>query len=415
MATRITIGRSARASDSSPSGHSHRVIGVRGAQWRAQVTPWGDVHPDDDSAPLSWRIAADDRWYTPESETTTRQKWYAGTPVAETRVRVPTGDVTQRIWCTADLGGVTVMEFENESTLPVAIAVTRNDLLTVRAVAAQVPQGISLPETSIVLPLAKGSVTRVGLLHQSPVSGVFPDDVASYSAVMRGWEAACDVASQIRTPDGSLKARIVAVRSRLLLRSGSDNIIERARLGEIDELGDDAIAEIVTVVERRLKSERRSRTLLWDTQYVLATAAYECARRGDDVAADDIARAWLRLADRPVQQLPAEIPEGDDVVAWTECALAMPSPSGGECVLLPRGIPEPWLGANFECHGLVADPVRTVSYAVRWHGARPALLWEVGGAPGIVLRGGIGNESWHSVDSAGETLFAEVAGTSDRV
>lgn len=411
---RAKIGRTARTGIAPPSGHSHQVIGVRGAHWRARVTPWGDVHPEDGSAPLEWRIAADDRWYTPEVETTTRQKWYAGTPVAETKVRVPTGDVTQRIWCTADLGGVTVMEFENESTLPVVIAVTRDDVLTVRAANPQKPQGIDLPESSITLPLAKGSITRVGLLHTSPARGIFPDDVASYAAVMRGWEVACDVASQIRTPDSSLNSRIVAVRSRLLLGAGRDSIIERARLGELDNV-DDAIGEIVTIVERRLKTERKSRTLMWDTQHMLATAAQQCVRRGDDTAADDIARAWLRLVDRPAQQLPTEMPDGDEVIAWTECVLALPSPSGGECVVLPRGIPDPWLGANFECHGLVADPVRTVSYAVRWHGARPALLWEVGGPTGIVLRGGNGNETWHTVDSAGETLLADVGEVTDRV
>lgn len=394
----------------SSGGHSHRVVGVRGSAWRADVTPWGDVRPHDGSSPLNWRVAADDRWYVPEHEPTTRQKWYAGTPVAETRVRVPTGDIVQRVWCTADLGGVVVVEFENESTLPVAVAVTRDDLLTLRAVGGQRPQGIELPATSIVLPVAHGATTRVGLLHSTPRAGLFPDDVSSYASVMRGWETACEVASQIRTPDDSLNSRIVAVRSALLLGEGRDNVIELMRLGES---GPDLLGELVTVVERRLKHERRSRVLMWDTQHLLACAAHVCARVGDDRATDDIARAWLRLVDRPVAEIPSEVPDNDSVVAWTECALAMPSPSGGECVVLPRGIPDPWRGANFECHRLVADPVRTLSYAVRWHGPRPAVLWEVGGAPGLVVRGGRGNESWHSADASGDALFAPVSVAED--
>lgn len=388
-------------------GHSHRIIGVRGAAWRADVTAWGDIHPFDGSAPLSWRIAADDRWYTPEAETTTRQKWYAGTPVAETRVRVPTGDVVQRVWCTADLGGVTVVEFENESTLPVAIAVTRNDVLTAREVTNQVPQGIDLPSTSIVLPLAHGSTVRVGLLHSMPAAGRFPDDVASYRSVMRGWETSCEVASQIRTPDDSLNSRIIAVRSRLLLGDGVDNAIELARLGE---RGADAIGDVVSVVEERLNEEKRSKSLRWDTRHLLSCAAHVCARFGEARAVDDIARAWNRLADRPIEAIPAEVPEDDSVVAWAECALAMPSPSVPECVILPRGVPEPWRGASFECHRLVADPVRTVSYAIRWHGDRPALLWEVSGPHGLALRGGRGNESWHSTDASGDTLLSAALG-----
>lgn len=390
---------------SEPTGHSHRVVGVRGASWRATVTEWGDVVPADGSATLAWRVAADDRWYVPEHETTTRQKWYAGTPVAETRVHVPTGDVVQRVWCTADLGGVTVVEFENESTLPVAIAVTRSDLLTTREVTQQVPRGITLPATSIVLPLAHGSTTRLGLLHVSPQSGRFPDDVASYRQVQHGWETACEVASIVRTPDDSLNSRITAVRSRLLLRAGNDSILERARLGEV---GADAIGDVVTVVERRLKQEKRSKVLMWDTRYVLACAAHVCRIHSDDRAADDIARAWLRLVDRPMQEIPSDVPVDETAVAWTECVLALPSPSGGECVVLPRGIPDPWRGANFECHRLVADPVRTMSYAIRWHGERPALLWEVGGPHGLVVSGGRGNESWHSVDATGETLLSVV-------
>jgi hypothetical protein len=48
-----------------------------------------------------------------------------------------------------------------------------------------------------------------------------------------------------------------------------------------------------------------------------------------------------------------------------------------------------------------------LSFAVRWHGARPALLWEISGAPGIVIAGGATNEEWHSTDMSGETLLAE--------
>ncbi len=49
-----------------------RIIGNRGGQWRATVTEHGSVLPDDGGKELDWFIAADDRWYVPRDETTTR-------------------------------------------------------------------------------------------------------------------------------------------------------------------------------------------------------------------------------------------------------------------------------------------------------------------------------------------------------
>jgi hypothetical protein len=69
---------------------SGRLIGNRGGTWRGTVTEHGSLLPADGSTELDWFIAADDRWYTPRTEPTTRQKWYAGYPVAETRVKIPT-------------------------------------------------------------------------------------------------------------------------------------------------------------------------------------------------------------------------------------------------------------------------------------------------------------------------------------
>ena len=44
--------------------------------------------------------------------------------------------------------------------------------------------------------------------------------------------------------------------------------------------------------------------------------------------------------------------------------------------------PPSWAGNGVEAHGL-ATPWGTVSYAVRWHGPRPAVLWEVEPPPGL--------------------------------
>ena len=68
------------------------TTGVIGAQWRATVTPWGGIEPNDGTPALQWHIAADDRWHSPEREPAVRQTRLEGTAVVETRVRIPDGD-----------------------------------------------------------------------------------------------------------------------------------------------------------------------------------------------------------------------------------------------------------------------------------------------------------------------------------
>lgn len=377
---------------------SHRLIGNRGASWRGEVTEHGTLLPPDGRA-LAWFVAADDRWYTPETEVSLRQKWYAGFPVAETRLRVPGGDVIQRIYAVADLGGMTVMEFENDSPMPIVVAVTRNDILTTREPSTQTPLGIDLPAGSIVVPVGHKSTTRVALAHSNPHSGRLPDDTPNHQQVVRGWEAACDVAGRITLPDHTIVAGVARTRSDLLLGVGADNAaVELVRLGET---GPDSILHVVDEVQGLLKEEKRAKVLRWSTKHRLLAAAWACVKLGDDTAAGDIGGAWLRLADRPSQDLPAQMPAGLEGVTWVEELLASGAPSGGECRVLAHGIPEPWWGSSFDVHALPADPFRTVSYAVRWHGARPALLWEVAGAPGLVLS----HRDWHTTDAAGEALL----------
>ena len=379
---------------------SDRLIGNRGATWRGTVSSHGSLLPSDGSKELDWFIAADDRWYIPRTETTTRQKWYAGYPVCETRVRIPGGDMVQRVYTVADIGGMTVMEFENDSPMPVVVAVTRSDVFTVREPHNNPPLGLELPADSIVLPVGHKSSTRIALAHSNSASGRLPDDTPDHQQVVRGWETACDVASRMTLPDHTVVASISRLRSDLLLGVGlsQDNAIERVRLGETHH---DSIIEVVDCVQARLRSEKRAKVLRWDTPHVLVTAARAAVLLDDEVMAGDIGNAWLRMADRPVEELPVEMPHGIASVAWAESLLAQGSPSGGECKILPHGIAETWWGMSFDVGSLVADPFRTVSFAVRWHGERPALLWETSGAPGIVLS----HRDWATTDASGETLL----------
>jgi hypothetical protein len=69
--------------------------------------------------------------------------------------------------------------------------------------------------------------------------------------------------------------------------------------------------------------------------------------------------------------------------------------------MLP-GFDPAWLGRHLAVHDV---PVRRglVSFALRWHGARPALLWDV--PPGSLVRAPVLDSGWSSRDAAGEALL----------
>jgi len=77
-----------------------------------------------------------------------------------------------------------------------------------------------------------------------------------------------------------------------------------------------------------------------------------------------------------------------------------------ELVLAPV-VPSSWLGQSWEVHGLPTS-VGTLGYAVRWHGQRAALLWEIEPFPGVAgvrLRAPGLDASWSGSGWSGEALL----------
>ena len=71
--------------------------------------------------------------------------------------------------------------------------------------------------------------------------------------------------------------------------------------------------------------------------------------------------------------------------------------------LMPNSFPPTWLGVDFEAHGVAIGLASTLSFAIRWHGDRPAVLWEVDGAPMPLSHG-----SWTTGQLSGEALWPAV-------
>jgi hypothetical protein len=365
----------------------------------AMVGPAGQITSDVFGA-LNWWVAADDRWHTPPNEPTCRQTCLEGTPVVETAVRVPSGDVVHRAYAVADQGGLIVVELENQSTLPVAVALDRSDLLTSRAPTDMPIQGIQLPEGSIVIPIGKGSTVRVALGRGSGSLPLVP----SADDVMRGWLGVIDRSPRLVLPDDTVRLGVLRDRSELLL-SRHPNV------------GDDPVAFLLTVAER-VRCGQPAEPFVDDVVVAAVAVAKLSKKTSACFSAGALARAGevLRQAHQPkaaddVDRMRTKLPPWQPLVSSNESLpyrLArildgLASLQNDELVLLASPVPAAWFGQPLEVHGA---PLSTgsVSFAIRWHGERPALLWE-STHPGPIRCPGL-DPSWHGLGPKGEALLA---------
>jgi hypothetical protein len=403
-----------------PAATAATVVGVTGTACRSEVGPSGTVtaRRSNDDAVVSWYVAAEDRWHVPTDEPAVRQRRLDGAPVVETRLRIPDGDAVQRVWCVPDLGGLTVIEVENESPLPFAVAFAGPRLLTERPPADVPIRGLDLPDGSIVLPVGHRASIRVAVPHDPDRIGAWAlPTVAPAMAVVRGWSTVLDRASRVVLPDAGLADALAAARCDLLLQGPMDRgdtigfLFDVAELGRLGDGAEAWLPEVVDPIATIARSEDP------EVDAVLSACERLAVSARDDRAAGDIARlrerrmrdgrsapgSALGSAGRPTSF--SDVRRGASVgrfVSQVEQRIA----DGGR--LLPSGIPHRWLGANFEVHGVPTGPRSTISFAVRWHGERPAVLWEQHGEQRALTAPRV-DPTWTSDAVSGEALWAAPA------
>ena len=394
------------------------LVGIRGGSWHVTVNERGSIRPSDGSAPLDWFVAADDRWHDPATEGTVRQERRGGLPLIETRLRVPSGDVVQRIYGVVSNGLLVVVEFENQSTLPVAVAVTRGDVLSQRPPSASEVQGISLPAGSVVFPLGHKSTLRVALASGVHSLTKLPEGLADFAQLQRGWSTAIEHSSRLVLPDKTISDTIARTRADILITGAtdadamaSDPVAYVLTLHEMHRMGEKIgghVAELASAVESIFASNWRAKKTAWDVERALFAAQWLFESVGEKRASGDVARSQARLAEVSPEELAevfaAEMPLGVRGIAWAEEQLVSPRRDGG-AVLFANSIPSKWLGLNIEAYSVVVDATRTISCAVRWHGELPAMLWEVAGPPGVHLSAGRCDPNWSSNETTGEALL----------
>jgi hypothetical protein len=115
------------ASGESSTHRNWVLLGTVGGAERAVVDPRGAVTPWPAGWSLDWWVGADDTWHLPARAAGVRQRLMGDAPVVETVARIPGGELHHRCWAVAagegvPEGGAVVVELENASPVPVAVA-----------------------------------------------------------------------------------------------------------------------------------------------------------------------------------------------------------------------------------------------------------------------------------------------------
>ena len=400
-----------------------RAVGVRGAAWSAGVSAWGDLFVEDQER-LRWFIAADDRWYRPSRETTVRQREVSGVPVIETRIKVPGGDAVQRVYGVANFGGAIVVEIYNDSSLPFAVAFDRGDISTMREPSPTGVQGIDLPAGSVVFPVGHHATMRAAILingDSRQISAGELESLPSFEQVERGWLAALQISSRVDVPDLSWSSVLTSQRCKVLLSNSTelaessdinlvvDLLLDRAERVRLGDKPAQWVDEVAVATERILKQCAKTQSVQWFEERALLGAGMVLNRAGESRGLQDFVSVWSRLAEAGrISDLALASPEIAGTVrqiAWIESQLVAQR-RDGVIEICPCGIDKSWLGVNFECHKLLASPEHLISYAVRWHGEKPALLWEIDGPVGAKVAASAIDRTFSSTEMRGETLLS---------
>lgn len=373
------------------------LVGAVGGRGRAEVDARGGIRVVGASWSLGWWIGADDRWRIPAHEPAVRQRTVEGMPVVETALRVPGGDAVQRVYGIGGPGGIVIVEIENDSPAAFVVGLTVEGARAVAGAGAAIdvdgrpalfgpspparwsvgtdplsPDTVGadtgpLPDAAdrrgriqvaVLYPLSHRNRLRVALATSGDAPG--PVDLvhaASASEAVAGWHALLDAGMRVTVPDPQVQEAIALARSQVLLDPDPDASATAA----LEDWGHDTEAA-------------------WAWQG-LSLRARRAARRRD-VSADDSTPGGLLRSVR---------------------ASLLREEHGVE---IAPALPAEWFGQDLAVHGAPARSGR-VSYALRWHGSRPALLWEVvDPAPDLVLRAPGLDPTWSTTDPSGEALLA---------
>jgi hypothetical protein len=491
------------------------AVGNLDAPSRGLVDPAGLVTVAGASWSLDWWVGAEDRWHLPCHEVAVRQSLVGGSPVVETRLRVPSGDAVHRAYAARSASGAEalVVEIENQSKIPFAVAlairphdqtavghlesieldgssllvdgevalvlqrspgrvalsdasgdsaavVFAGDAATVGHAAVSCRDGLA--QGALLFPLAHTASLRV-VLPLTAARNVEPADFPSAAQVASGWASHGGGGTRFEVPDRRLRDAVAASTRHLLLGQHLPEVAaaldlvgfpgEAARVlesGPVDlartpcpgaalhalgrhwELTRDtdfartAVSLVAALMPRIDKSAdpvdralgygaRRSVQALLlaagegraakDVGAIESRGEVEAEERGRDLAAllSSAGSTWTWAGDGSGHDLVANA----ELVTLVREQLVREEDDG---LVLSPVVPDAWLGQGWELHDA---PTRhgQLSYAVRWHGDRPALLWQLeahAGELAVTLTIPGLDPTWSTSERKGEALLAPV-------
>ena len=417
-------------------------IGVFGRPAVGRVAPSGRVVFADGSPDLGWHVAADDRWYDPEREVAVRRTDVDGLPIVSTRMRVPGGDVVHTVWCASgpDARPIVVIDIENDSPMPVAVALTRTDLTVSRPIAARgvdadasgswPAPGLELASAPTVMPIGHRARVRVAVGRDIDL-----DRLPDVDAVVRGWTTICDGSSRLVLPDleGGVSLVSRVNRAKVAIALADDSEMPWRKTDELagwlidrfhaDRMGSTTtpVEDVAGAVERIVRKSRRGRTNPLRVAAIRVGALWLSGI--DERTTGDIDRIVRRALGMGLGEIAASSRLS---VADAECDGALITAveesllfwDGGErAIFCVDGIGGERLGSSFEAHGLAAPNGARMSMAVRWHGSNAAILWETEATGSVSsrrleLRCGA-DASWSSGEPNGESLWRVSAGSAE--
>ncbi len=384
------------------------LVGSLGGRHRAWVDDRGTVTSEGAGWELEWWIGADDRWRLPVREPSVRQSLVDDAPVVQTAMRVPSGDAVHRAYGVVADGDPVVIEIENASPAPFVVAfVVRH------------AQTVAVDDTLVMVNHRPGLITG-----RAPSRWAADIGDATEVAVCSGQASEGPFVVRRNRAGRLVAAFLYPVPHRTTLRV--------AVLGARDAVpsdlrtlpgADDVARGWRAQIERGLRVELPDPQLMATVRAACGAALLGATSRAptevDAAATEDwgfdaeVTEAWARLTARQRRRAARRV---STPATWTEvqaaaalggapllvCLRSFLVHEVGTDVTLLAELPDDWRGAPIEVHGA---PTRhgPVSYAIRWHGERAALLWD--GPGGVTIRMPGLDPEWSTTEPSGEALL----------
>lgn len=422
------------------------AVGTFASDCLGAVDPRGLLTPRQGGWSIDWWVLGEDRWHFPSRESAVRQQLVDETPVVETSMRIPGGDVVQRVFAAAAPEPVAVVEVSNRTPTPIAIALSvrpynAEGLAAVKRIALhdrvvtvdgrtalrlpKIPTGVAastlrdgdvasrvlaedtaggfppnlrcsagLATAAFVFPLAHSATLRFAVPLDD--EAVTLRSLPTSDEVARGWKAhAAKGGPRLVLPSGRLTSAVEANRSYLLLFQGGARARPRPTLRRM-RVDDDVVDSLrrLEIAERELGAgdARCLERLAWMLDAGSETYTWpewiDTRLRGGCKGGGHHPPTAARFVNLVQQLLVREAGPGELAL----CSM----------------VPEQWRGQNIEVHDAPTG-FGMLSFAVRWHGERPALLWDLDAvarsgevrltAPGL-------DASWWTSETRGEALLS---------